>query len=162
MGIGNPATDAEAKKNLKTLTRTDFLLQFIWQPPKPEDQPKTDEERDAKIKEIIAKVTEAEKNNPAVTMPKVEELTKASLKKTQELDSKIQNAIAPAAPGGAGTPGFGAPPAGTGTPPGVGLGHKPDAIFLRPGDEMHLGIERLGEQRQKVVAWRHRGDEVLP
>ena len=50
----------------------------------------------------------------------------------------------------------------TGTPPGVGLGHKPDAIFLRPGDEMHLGIERLGEQRQKVVAWRHRGDEVLP
>jgi hypothetical protein len=53
-----------------------------------------------------------------VTMPKVEELTKASLKKTQELDSKIQNAITPAAPGGAGTPGFGAPPAGTGTPPG--------------------------------------------
>jgi type IV pilus assembly protein PilM len=117
MGMGNPA-DAEAKKNLKTLTRTDFLLQFIWQPPKPEDQPKTDEERDAKIKEIIEKVTEAEKKNPAVTMPKVEELTKASLKKTQELDSKIQNAITPAAPGGAGTPGFGAPPAGTETPPG--------------------------------------------
>jgi type IV pilus assembly protein PilM len=115
--MGNPA-DAEAKKNLKTLTRTDFLLQFIWKPLTPEEQPKTDEERDAKIKEIIAKVTEAEKNNPAVTMPKVEELTKASLKKTEELDSKIQNAIAPAAPGGAGTPGFGAPPAGTGTPPG--------------------------------------------
>ena len=50
----------------------------------------------------------------------------------------------------------------TGTPPGVGLGHKPDPIFLRPGDEMHLGIEKLGEQRQKVVAWRHRGDETLP
>lgn len=50
----------------------------------------------------------------------------------------------------------------TGTPPGVGLGHKPDPIFLRPGDEMHLGIEKLGEQRQKVVAWRHRGDEILP
>jgi 2,4-diketo-3-deoxy-L-fuconate hydrolase len=50
----------------------------------------------------------------------------------------------------------------TGTPPGVGLGHKPDPIFLSPGDEMHLGIEKLGEQRQKVVAWRHRGDETLP
>jgi 2-keto-4-pentenoate hydratase/2-oxohepta-3-ene-1,7-dioic acid hydratase in catechol pathway len=48
----------------------------------------------------------------------------------------------------------------TGTPPGVGLGHKPDPIFLKAGDEMHLGIEKLGEQKQKVVAWRHLGDEV--
>lgn len=39
----------------------------------------------------------------------------------------------------------------TGTPPGVGLGRKPQ-IFLKAGDEMHLGIEGLGEQRQKVVA----------
>jgi 2,4-diketo-3-deoxy-L-fuconate hydrolase len=46
----------------------------------------------------------------------------------------------------------------TGTPPGVGLGRKPDPIFLKAGDEMHLGIEKLGEQRQKVVAWYHRGD----
>jgi 2-keto-4-pentenoate hydratase/2-oxohepta-3-ene-1,7-dioic acid hydratase in catechol pathway len=50
----------------------------------------------------------------------------------------------------------------TGTPPGVGLGHKPDPIFLKAGDEMHLGIEKLGEQKQKVVAWRHLGDEVSP
>jgi 2-keto-4-pentenoate hydratase/2-oxohepta-3-ene-1,7-dioic acid hydratase in catechol pathway len=48
----------------------------------------------------------------------------------------------------------------TGTPPGVGLGHKPDPIFLKAGDEMHLGIEKLGEQKQKVIAWRHLGDEV--
>jgi 2,4-didehydro-3-deoxy-L-rhamnonate hydrolase len=48
----------------------------------------------------------------------------------------------------------------TGTPPGVGMGHKPDPIFLEVGDEMHLGIDRLGEQRQKVVAWRHLGDET--
>ena len=40
----------------------------------------------------------------------------------------------------------------TGTPPGVGLGIKPTPIFLKPGDEMHLGIQGLGEQRQKVVA----------
>jgi 2,4-diketo-3-deoxy-L-fuconate hydrolase len=40
----------------------------------------------------------------------------------------------------------------TGTPPGVGLGQKPPR-FLRPGDEMRLGIEGLGEQHQRVHAW---------
>jgi 2,4-diketo-3-deoxy-L-fuconate hydrolase len=50
----------------------------------------------------------------------------------------------------------------TGTPPGVGLGRKPDPIFLKAGDEMRLGIEKLGEQRQKVVAWHHLGSAVLP
>jgi 2-keto-4-pentenoate hydratase/2-oxohepta-3-ene-1,7-dioic acid hydratase in catechol pathway len=39
----------------------------------------------------------------------------------------------------------------TGTPPGVGLGKKPQPIFLKPGDVMELGIEKLGKQRQKVV-----------
>ncbi|HEU4986679.1 MAG TPA: fumarylacetoacetate hydrolase family protein [Rhizobiaceae bacterium] len=39
----------------------------------------------------------------------------------------------------------------TGTPPGVGLGYKPP-IFLKAGDEMHLGIAGLGEQRQRVIA----------
>ena len=38
----------------------------------------------------------------------------------------------------------------TGTPPGVGLGQKPP-IFLKAGQTMHLGIEGLGEQTQKVV-----------
>ena len=41
----------------------------------------------------------------------------------------------------------------TGTPPGVGMGMKPQR-FLAPGDEMHLGIAGLGEQRQKVVRYR--------
>jgi 2,4-diketo-3-deoxy-L-fuconate hydrolase len=50
----------------------------------------------------------------------------------------------------------------TGTPPGVGLGHKPQPIFLKEGDVMHLGIDKLGEQRQRVIAWRHLGDAVLP
>jgi ureidoglycolate lyase len=40
----------------------------------------------------------------------------------------------------------------TGTPPGVGLGKKPTPIFLKPGQTMRLGIEGLGEQRQRVVA----------
>ena len=40
----------------------------------------------------------------------------------------------------------------TGTPPGVGLGMKPTPVFLKPGDELRLTIEGLGEQRQKVIA----------
>jgi 2-keto-4-pentenoate hydratase/2-oxohepta-3-ene-1,7-dioic acid hydratase in catechol pathway len=40
----------------------------------------------------------------------------------------------------------------TGTPPGVGMGIKPNPIFLKPGQEMRLGIEGLGEQRQRTVA----------
>lgn len=41
----------------------------------------------------------------------------------------------------------------TGTPPGVGMGQKPTAIFLKPGDTIRLGISGLGEQRQTVHAW---------
>jgi 2-keto-4-pentenoate hydratase/2-oxohepta-3-ene-1,7-dioic acid hydratase in catechol pathway len=41
----------------------------------------------------------------------------------------------------------------TGTPPGVGMGMKPTPVFLKAGDEMRLGIDKLGEQRQKVYAW---------
>ena len=43
----------------------------------------------------------------------------------------------------------------TGTPPGVGAGLKPP-IFLKNGDVMSLGISGLGEQRQKVVAYKKR------
>jgi 2-keto-4-pentenoate hydratase/2-oxohepta-3-ene-1,7-dioic acid hydratase in catechol pathway len=39
----------------------------------------------------------------------------------------------------------------TGTPPGVGMGIKPDPIFLNVGDVMELGIEKLGTQRQVVA-----------
>jgi ureidoglycolate lyase len=38
----------------------------------------------------------------------------------------------------------------TGTPPGVGMGMKPP-VFLRPGQVVRLGVERLGEQRQVTV-----------
>jgi 2-keto-4-pentenoate hydratase/2-oxohepta-3-ene-1,7-dioic acid hydratase in catechol pathway len=41
----------------------------------------------------------------------------------------------------------------TGTPPGVGMGAKPNPVYLKPGDTMRLGIEKLGEQRQTVHAW---------
>ena len=42
----------------------------------------------------------------------------------------------------------------TGTPPGVGLGKKPQPVFLQAGDSMRLGIDKLGEQQQQVIAWR--------
>ncbi|HWV21819.1 MAG TPA: fumarylacetoacetate hydrolase family protein [Devosia sp.] len=41
----------------------------------------------------------------------------------------------------------------TGTPPGVGMGIKPEPVWLKPGNVMHLGIEGLGEQKQKVRAY---------
>jgi 2-keto-4-pentenoate hydratase/2-oxohepta-3-ene-1,7-dioic acid hydratase in catechol pathway len=41
----------------------------------------------------------------------------------------------------------------TGTPPGVGMGAKPNPVYLKAGDTMRLGIEKLGEQTQRVFAW---------
>jgi 2-keto-4-pentenoate hydratase/2-oxohepta-3-ene-1,7-dioic acid hydratase in catechol pathway len=42
----------------------------------------------------------------------------------------------------------------TGTPPGVALGMKPTQVFLKAGDVVHLGIQGLGEQTQKLVPFR--------
>ncbi len=39
----------------------------------------------------------------------------------------------------------------TGTPPGVGLGIKPNPVFLKAGQTMRLGIQGLGEQQQRTV-----------
>ena len=41
----------------------------------------------------------------------------------------------------------------TGTPPGVGMGQKPEPWYLKPGDVVELGIEKLGAQKQEFVAW---------
>jgi type IV pilus assembly protein PilM len=136
MGGGGVA-DAEAKKRIKYLTRTDFLIQFVWQPPKVEEMPKTDEERETKIKEEITKLTEAEKNSPAVRTSKDEiekELEAASRKKSQQLDSAVSKVIggmnaatvptaapgaAAAVPGGSAVPGAqpGAAPNPAAAPP---------------------------------------------
>jgi len=39
----------------------------------------------------------------------------------------------------------------TGTPPGVGMGVKPNPVYLQPGQEVRLGVDGLGEQRQITV-----------
>ncbi|MCU0887461.1 MAG: fumarylacetoacetate hydrolase family protein [Rubritepida sp.] len=41
----------------------------------------------------------------------------------------------------------------TGTPPGVGLGKKPQPWFLKAGQEIRVGIEGMGEQRNRTVAF---------
>lgn len=42
----------------------------------------------------------------------------------------------------------------TGTPPGVGLGIKPEPIYIKAGDEIELGIEGLGTSKQLAVAYK--------
>lgn len=41
----------------------------------------------------------------------------------------------------------------TGTPPGVGLGMKPEPVYLKPGDVVELGIDGLGTSRQTARKW---------
>jgi 2-keto-4-pentenoate hydratase/2-oxohepta-3-ene-1,7-dioic acid hydratase in catechol pathway len=41
----------------------------------------------------------------------------------------------------------------TGTPPGVGMGQKPNPVFLNAGSVIRLGVEGLGEQQQRTVAY---------
>ncbi|WP_165224477.1 type IV pilus assembly protein PilM [Aquisphaera insulae] len=147
MGMGGPmgGSTADMKKNIKTLTRTDFLIQFLWTPVIPETLPDDPEERKAKLEEQAAKIkdqvkdmiekmttAEKEKENAAVKIPSMEEIEAASKKKSSEVDTAINNAVsklaAPASPGSpaagspaAGTPAPGAPapvtPAPAGTPP---------------------------------------------
>jgi type IV pilus assembly protein PilM len=124
-GMGMP-TDAEAAKNRKTLTRTDFLIQFLWKPVPPEELPTDPEARKAKIdeqaakaKDMMDKMAESEKKkaDAAVKAPSAEEIEKASSQKSTELEAAItkafQTATAPAtAADGAAASGGGA----TGTP----------------------------------------------
>jgi 2-keto-4-pentenoate hydratase/2-oxohepta-3-ene-1,7-dioic acid hydratase in catechol pathway len=42
----------------------------------------------------------------------------------------------------------------TGTPAGVGMGQKPAPIYLKPGDEIELGIDGLGSSKQKAVPFK--------
>jgi 2-keto-4-pentenoate hydratase/2-oxohepta-3-ene-1,7-dioic acid hydratase in catechol pathway len=49
----------------------------------------------------------------------------------------------------------------TGTPPGVGEGKKPDPIYLNAGDVMHLGVSKLGEQKQTVIPFTLEGLEIF-
>jgi 2-keto-4-pentenoate hydratase/2-oxohepta-3-ene-1,7-dioic acid hydratase in catechol pathway len=41
----------------------------------------------------------------------------------------------------------------TGTPSGVGLGQKPEPVYLKPGDVVELGIDGFGSAKQELVSW---------
>jgi 2-keto-4-pentenoate hydratase/2-oxohepta-3-ene-1,7-dioic acid hydratase in catechol pathway len=41
----------------------------------------------------------------------------------------------------------------TDTPAGVGLGHKPNPVFLKPGNVIEIAVEKLGTQHQLILAW---------
>jgi len=108
MGGINPA-DAAAAKKLVTLSRTDFLIQFVWQPLKPAEKPKDAAELQAKIADISTKMSTAAaaKKGAVVVIPKIEEaIEKASLQQSQEVANALKSATAPAS----------TPPAAPGAP----------------------------------------------
>ncbi|MFO0910007.1 MAG: type IV pilus assembly protein PilM [Isosphaeraceae bacterium] len=128
MGMGG--MDKDAKKNMNYLTRTDFLIRFVWQPQTPEEKEqfkKNPEEAKAKIEEFTKNLIEAQKGQSEVKIPDETAIQKASLQKSQQLDSVAQKALQSAA--GAGAPG-GAAPASNATAPPAGA---PGAAAPPPG-----------------------------
>jgi hypothetical protein len=100
---------AANQPKLTTLTRTDFLIQFVWQPPKPEEKPKTPEERKTKIAEIDKQMRDAQKNNTVVVIaPKESDIEKASQAASREAEAALNKAAAATT----GAPAAGAPAAG--------------------------------------------------
>ncbi len=115
-GMGNAAAKDDVSKRMTRLTRTDFMIQFIWQPPKVDELPKTPEEYQTKIKEIEQKMADADKIGAKIVIPKDTELVAESLKKSETIDAAIDQAEQRAA----GTPATGAPVPGAppvGAPP---------------------------------------------
>lgn len=120
MGMGMGMGSAAAKKKLTTLTRTDFLIQFVWQPLTDDEKPKPEEIKD-RLAEIRKNLTEAQKDSSVVTIKEGEaDLEAASLAQSKKVETDIQNALkkvaekaGPAgAPAAAGAAPAGAAPAG--------------------------------------------------
>jgi hypothetical protein len=123
-GMGAPGgTGAVSRKDMKFLTRTDFLLQFVWIPVKPGSLPQNPEELKTKLDDEAKKLAEAEKAYAGDTSTaKLEETIEAeSLKKSKAVDAAFDKAIGGAnaqgvpgnVPPAAGLPGNVPPPAGT-------------------------------------------------
>jgi type IV pilus assembly protein PilM len=118
-GMGGLLPNDPNRPKLVTLTRTDFLIQFIWQPPAQEGPAKSAEERQAELKTKIEEVTkqmreaEAKKSNTVVALPKAEDIEKASQAASIAAESALSKAAsAPAGPG----PGTAPPAAGPAAP----------------------------------------------
>ncbi len=119
-------------KNMVTHTRTDFLIQFVWQPLKEDEMPKDDEAKKAWLTDMAKKLSEAEgEKKSAVTAGREAEaekaLEKASSLQSEEITKKLQGAAqnaAGAAPGGAGPAGGVSTPAKPAVPPAPGAAPK--------------------------------------
>ena len=87
------------------LTRTDFLIQFVWQPPKPGEL-NTPEQVQEKIKEMAKQMTDEEvkAKSAVVVTPKEQEIEAVSAKQSQEAINALNKAAGPAAPGAMPTP----------------------------------------------------------
>jgi type IV pilus assembly protein PilM len=101
MGAGMMPNDPKAPK-LVTLTRTDFLIQFVWQPPKPEERLKP-EELKAKIAEVTKQMREAQKNSTEVVI-KEEVLAQVSEAASREAAAALNKAAGAPATGAATAP----------------------------------------------------------
>ncbi|MDX2035770.1 MAG: type IV pilus assembly protein PilM [Isosphaeraceae bacterium] len=120
-GFGGMMGDPNAAaKNMTYLTRTDFLIQFVWQPPTPDAPAPTYEE----IVKALREAETSEKNKGAVKIPTEAELEAESIKRSKEVIEdvkKVGEAMtkamqeaqknAPAAPAAPATPGAAAPAA---------------------------------------------------
>jgi len=103
-------------KNMVTHARTDFLIQFVWQPLPPEEVPKNDEDRQKWLDDMRTKLNEAEAKNKAAVIAgreaEIEKaLEKASVKQSDDLTKKVLQGAAAATAGGAPDTGKAATPA---------------------------------------------------
>ncbi len=86
----NQSRVADASK-LTTLTRTDFLIQFVWQPKKAEDRPKTEDEFKKGVEDEYKKLVDAQKNKSEVTISEAA-IENASRAQSQAVETGIQKA----------------------------------------------------------------------
>ena len=122
----------QEQKNLVKLTRTDFLLQFIWQPPTADKPAKTIDEYRAEL--LVAESDEKNKGAmAAIDTSKVEQkLTEESIKGSENLLKATQEQVAKAV--NAATPGTqGSPGTTPETPVAPGVTPAPDATSAAPG-----------------------------
>jgi hypothetical protein len=121
MGMGMVPGDRN-QPQIHTLTRTDFLIQFLWQPPTQEGPPKSPEELKAEFTTKVAEATkamreaEAKKSNAVVTLPKEEAIESASKAASREVEKVLSKAAAPAGPAAAPAAGAPAPAPAPGAP----------------------------------------------
>jgi type IV pilus assembly protein PilM len=122
MGGGMSGAAKDKKAPVVTLTRTDFLIQFIWQPPTPEKPAKSIEE----IRKALADAENDPKNLEAIRAFDSSKIEKQLQEVSEKGSAAVEAAKAakqnPGAPGAPGAPGFPAPgiaPAGTPPAPGA-------------------------------------------